>query len=286
MFEVTVCVATSTTDTAFPVSPVTNIVAAIGREGDRAWTLGRRDTRDDGARRRVDGHHGVVRFAGDVDDAAVGPQRSRLRAPRPPARARRWCPSPGRAPTSPPSPRWRRRASCRRATDRTTRDPVRWDRCGPASCVARSTTPMPSAARSGGGSVDSSTPGGAIGEPDSATNSWRPSRDSFRPRGRLPTATACSTAPVAGSTIATVPAVSFETNTRTAAGAAVVRFGHAAAGARRTAPPGPPATTCRRTDDFIRATSLLVEREGVQRVARRDEDVLPAVEHVGDRRVA
>ena len=30
MFDVTVCVATSTTDTAFPVSPVTNIVAPSG----------------------------------------------------------------------------------------------------------------------------------------------------------------------------------------------------------------------------------------------------------------
>ena len=34
------------------------------------------------------------------------------------------------------------------------------------------------------------------------------------------------------------------------------------------------------------AVGLLVEREGVQRVARGHEDVLPAVEHVGHRRVA
>jgi hypothetical protein len=33
----------------------------------------------------------------------------------------------------------------------------------------RSTTPMPSADLSGGGSVDSSTPGGATGDPESAT---------------------------------------------------------------------------------------------------------------------
>ena len=45
---------------------------------------------------------------------------------------------------------------------------------------------MPSAARSGGGSVLSSMPGGAGGEPLSATNSRVPSGDTLTPRGRLP----------------------------------------------------------------------------------------------------
>ena len=49
-----------------------------------------------------------------------------------------------------------------------------------------STTPMPSAARSGGGSVLSSMPGGAGGEPLSATNNCVPSGDTLMPRGRLP----------------------------------------------------------------------------------------------------
>src|SRR3954470_1505746 len=56
------------------------------------------------------------------------------------------------------------------------------------------TTPIPSALLSGGGSLLSSTPGPAIGEPLSATYSTEPSGASRRPRGRLPTwmvATSC-----------------------------------------------------------------------------------------------
>ena len=49
-----------------------------------------------------------------------------------------------------------------------------------------STTPMPSAERSGGGNLLSSVPGGAIGEPLSATYSVAPSGLTLMPRGRLP----------------------------------------------------------------------------------------------------
>jgi glucose dehydrogenase len=76
------------------------------------------------------------------------------------------------------------------------------------------TTPMPSAARSGGGSFDSSTPGPPIGEPDKATKSCVPSCDSLTPRGRLPTAIRSMTAPAAGSMTAMSPPVSFDTYTR------------------------------------------------------------------------
>ena len=72
---------------------------------------------------------------------------------------------------------------------------------------------MPSADRSAGGSLDSSTPGPAMGDPDSATKRRDPSRDSLTPRGRLPTGTCASTAPVDPSRNAMVPAVSLETYT-------------------------------------------------------------------------
>ena len=54
-------------------------------------------------------------------------------------------------------------------------------------CSLTLTTPMPSAFLSAGGSLLSSTPGGALGEPLSATNSVDPSGLSRIPRGRLPT---------------------------------------------------------------------------------------------------
>src|SRR6476661_805969 len=81
--------------------------------------------------------------------------------------------------------------------------------------VARSTTPMPSAARSAGGSFDSSTPGPAIGDPDSATRSSLPSRERRIPRGRLPTAMRCTTDAASGSMPTTLPPVSSETYSRT-----------------------------------------------------------------------
>src|SRR5215217_7065232 len=74
---------------------------------------------------------------------------------------------------------------------------------------------MPSAARSAGGSFDSSTPGPAIGDPESATSSCVPSREIRSPRGRLPTAMRSMTRPASGSTTTTAPPVSSETYTRT-----------------------------------------------------------------------
>ena len=64
---------------------------------------------------------------------------------------------------------------------------------------------MPSAERSGGGSLDSSTPGPPRGDPDSATYSVLPSFDSLMPRGRLPTGMRATTSPCSGSTTTTSP---------------------------------------------------------------------------------
>src|SRR6476661_2763903 len=77
---------------------------------------------------------------------------------------------------------------------------------------------MPSAARSAGGSFDSSTPGPAIGDPESATSNSFPSFDSRMPRGRLPTAIRSMTWPPTGSMTRTLPPVSSETYSRGPAG--------------------------------------------------------------------
>ena len=61
------------------------------------------------------------------------------------------------------------------------------------SPVAISTMPMPSAARSGGGRVLSSVPGGEGGEPLRAMNSRAPSGDTLMPRGRLPSGMVATT---------------------------------------------------------------------------------------------
>src|SRR4051812_49416544 len=70
---------------------------------------------------------------------------------------------------------------------------------------------MPSAVRSGGGSFDSSTFGPPIADPESATSSCLPSRDTRIPRGRLPTAMRSTTCPAAGSITMTLPPVSSDT---------------------------------------------------------------------------
>ncbi len=59
--------------------------------------------------------------------------------------------------------------------------------------AAISTMPMPSAVLSGGGSLLSSVPGGAIGDPLSATNSFVPSGLTLMPRGRLPSGIVATT---------------------------------------------------------------------------------------------
>ena len=81
------------------------------------------------------------------------------------------------------------------------------------------TTPMPSAFLSGGGSLDSSTPGGAIGEPLNATNKVVPSGLRRMPRGRLPTGMVATTFCSATSTTLMSPPVSLVTNNRPALGA-------------------------------------------------------------------
>src|ERR1700692_3861195 len=81
-------------------------------------------------------------------------------------------------------------------------------------CDCRSTTPMPSKRRSGGGSFDSSTFGPPLGEPDSATYSRARSADTAMPRGRRPTAMVATTLPATGSTTTTLPPLSSETYRR------------------------------------------------------------------------
>ncbi len=53
-----------------------------------------------------------------------------------------------------------------------------------------------------------------MGDPDSATSSEAPSRESRMPRGRLPTAIRSTTWPLAGSTTTIAPPVSSDTYSR------------------------------------------------------------------------
>src|SRR4029453_10843697 len=80
--------------------------------------------------------------------------------------------------------------------------------------VPVSPSPMPSAERSGGGSLLSSTPGGALGEPLSATYKYRPSGLTLMPRGRFPTITVATTVCEAVSMTLMSPDASFVTYTR------------------------------------------------------------------------
>src|SRR6187200_3225084 len=83
---------------------------------------------------------------------------------------------------------------------------------------------MPSALRSGGGSVFGSTPGPALGDPLSATYRVLPSGLALMPRGRLPNGAVATTVCVAASMTLRAPDSSLVTKTRTAgiAGAVVV----------------------------------------------------------------
>src|SRR6185436_15637219 len=76
--------------------------------------------------------------------------------------------------------------------------------------------PMPSALRSGGGSLLSSVPGGAIGDPLSATNNDFPSGLRRIPRGRLPTGMVAVTFCDATSITEISPAFSLVTKRRPA----------------------------------------------------------------------
>ena len=70
---------------------------------------------------------------------------------------------------------------------------------------------MPSALRSGGGSVFGSTPGPAFGDPLKATYSDLPSGLGLIPRGRLPSGAVAMTACVAASITLRSPDASFVT---------------------------------------------------------------------------
>jgi hypothetical protein len=71
--------------------------------------------------------------------------------------------------------------------------------------------PMPSALLSGGGRVRSSTPGGANGEPLSATYSSFPSALGWIPRGRFPSGIVASTSMRSGSITVKSPEASLVT---------------------------------------------------------------------------
>src|SRR5439155_22220481 len=106
---------------------------------------------------------------------------------------------------------------------------------------------MPSALRSGGGSVFGSTPGPAFGDPLSATYSDFRSGLTLIPRGRLPSGAVAMTAWFAASMTVRLPDDSLVTNTRTAGigAAAGAEAGAAAgsgfAGSRLQAPAAGPA---------------------------------------------
>ena len=74
-----------------------------------------------------------------------------------------------------------------------------------------STTPMPSAFLSAGGSDSSSTPGGAIGDPLSATYNVEWSGLTRTPRGRLPSGIVATTRSVATSMTLRSPEISLVT---------------------------------------------------------------------------
>jgi len=74
-----------------------------------------------------------------------------------------------------------------------------------------STTPTPSAVRSGGGSLLSSVPGGAIGDPLNATNSLVPSGLTLMPLGLLPSGIVVTTWLVPPSMMVRSPPISLVT---------------------------------------------------------------------------
>src|SRR5437762_7167556 len=111
-----------------------------------------------------------------------------------------------------------------------------------------STTPMPSALRSGGGSFDSSTFGPPIGEPLNATYSSVRSGLATMPRGRLPSGMVATTVLLAASMTERSPPVSLVTYTPTAGGAgggdgAAEGVGDAAGGSERPHATIPPRST-------------------------------------------
>src|SRR5262245_48242401 len=77
---------------------------------------------------------------------------------------------------------------------------------------------MPSALRSGGGSVFGSTPGPALGDPLSATYSDLRSGETAMPRGRFPSCAVATTVCFSASMTVRSPETSFVTYTRMAGG--------------------------------------------------------------------
>src|SRR5262245_49745847 len=97
--------------------------------------------------------------------------------------------------------------------------------------VSASTSPMPSALRSGGGSLLSSVPGGALGDPLSATYSVLPSGLALMPRGRLPSGEVETTSRVSPLITVRSPDASLVTYTRTLGGGGGAGAAGGAAGA-------------------------------------------------------
>src|SRR2546422_10130546 len=100
---------------------------------------------------------------------------------------------------------------------------------------------------SGGGSLLSSVPGGALGEPLSATYSVFPSGLALMPRGRFPSGAVAMTACVDASMTVRSPDASFVTYTRTFGGAGGAGPTGAAGGLgasdlRASSPQGPAAS--------------------------------------------
>ncbi len=140
--------------------------------------------------------------------------------------------------------------------------------------------PMPSAPLSAGGSLLSSTPGPAIGDPLNATYSSVPSGESFRPRGRLPNGSVSVTLPVAPSMTLSVPPRSFVTKTRCEGDAACADATPAAAARTSRAERARRATDGRheqpRDDRWIYVNRPARTRESsgsAQRFERRERDL-------------
>ena len=135
---------------------------------------------------------------------------------------------------------------------------------------AMSTMPMPSAERSGGGNVDSSTPGGAGGDPLRATNRRSPAGSTLMPRGRLPSGMVSSTSWEPPAITDKSPDVSLVTKTRYGGGGGASSAGGSGAGS------GPPqafsssrGTASARMSKVLMTVLLTTTRPGRGRPPRR-----------------
>ena len=133
---------------------------------------------------------------------------------------------------------------------------------------AMSTMPMPSAERSGGGSVDSSTPGGAGGDPLRATNRRSPAGSTLMPRGRLPRGMVSSTSWEPPAMTDRSPDVSLVTKTRYGGGGASSAGGSGAGSGPPQAFSSSRGTASARMSKVL-MTGLLTTRTGRGRPPRR-----------------